>query len=40
MDTMDTVDLKKLTSMESISYKQNGAPRYKFFSKLYPVFCG
>jgi hypothetical protein len=40
MDTMDTVDLKKLILYQSETYKQNGAPRYEFFGKSYPVFYG
>jgi len=40
MDTMDTVDSKKLTSIESITYKQNGAPRYNFFIKSFNGYSG
>ena len=40
MDTMDTVDRKKLILYKSNAYKQNGAPRYNFFTKLHPVFYG
>jgi hypothetical protein len=40
MDTMDTVDFKKLMLMESKTYKQNGAPRYNFFGKSFRGYRG